>query len=150
MLVLPDALGEYRHPGEEKPIDPKAFGVADAVRMSMSIPYFFQPILLEHLETGVTSTIVDGGVLSNFPVWMFDAKDRDAVRPTFGFRLVGGRGVGGGVEKVIHGLGWGVELGSNIFHTATDAWDKMFLSTSTVVRTCAVEIGNVGTTDFNL
>ena len=65
--------------------------------------------------------IVDGGALSNFPVWIFDVEDRDALRPTFGFRLVGGKGVGGGLEGVIHTLGWAAEMGADIFHTATDA-----------------------------
>jgi NTE family protein len=150
MLDLPDALTRYRLAGSNQPIDPDQFAIADAVRMSMSIPYFFTPIELVHHETGTPSTIVDGGVLSNFPVWIFDVKDRDAVRPTFGFRLTGGRGVGGGLEGVIHTLGWAAEMGANIFHTATDAWDTYFLSTATLVRTCTVKIGDIGTTDFDL
>jgi hypothetical protein len=58
----------------------------------------------------------------------------DAARPTFGFRLIGGTGVGGGLQSVVQTLGWAAEVGADIFHTATDAWDKHFLSTSTVVR----------------
>ena len=87
MLVLPEALSEYSLTADGAPIEPSSFRVADAVRMSMSIPYFFQPVELFHKETG-QSTIVDGGVLSNFPVWIFDV-DHDAKRPTFGFKLVG-------------------------------------------------------------
>ncbi len=148
---LRDQIKLGANPDEDKPIVPDSFAIADAVRMSMSIPYFFQPIELVHNETGKSSTIVDGGVLSNFPVWIFDVEDRDALRPTFGFRLVGGKGVGGGLEGVIHTLGWAAEMGADIFHTATDAWDKHFLSKATIVRTCMVEIGDdIGTTDFDL
>ena len=150
MLVLPDALPSYRLAEEDGPIDSDGFEVAAAVRMSMSIPYFFQPIRLIHHETGEPSTIVDGGVLSNFPVWIFDVDDREATRPTFGFKLIGGKGVGGGLARVIHTLGWAVEMGSDIFHTATDAWDKHFLSQATAVRTCTVSAGEIGTTDFRL
>jgi NTE family protein len=150
MLVLPDALSGYRLDEGTEPIDPEAFEIADAVRMSMSIPYFFQPVRLVHHETGQPSTIVDGGVLSNFPVWIFDVHDRDPARPTFGFKLVGGKGVGGGLGRVIHALGWAVEMGSDIFHTATEAWDKRFLSQATAVRTCTVSAGEVGTTDFRM
>jgi NTE family protein len=150
MLVLPDALANYRLSAKGEAIDPAAFEVADAVRMSMSIPYFFQPVQLVHEETGTPSTIVDGGVLSNFPVWLFDVEDRDPVRPTFGFRLIGGKGVGGGLQHLIHTLGWAVEMGSDIFHTATDAWDKHWLSKATNVRTCTVSAGDIGTTDFAL
>jgi NTE family protein len=150
MLVLPDSLTNYRVSKNARPIDPKSFAVADAVRMSMSIPYFFQPIELIHNETGLASTIVDGGVLSNFPVWIFDVKDRDPVRPTFGFKLVGGMGVGGGLEKIIRASGWPVGMGVDIFHTTTEAWDKYWVSNSTYVRTCAISTGDIGTTDFNL
>jgi NTE family protein len=150
MLVLPEDLRNYRQPGGDGPIQPDTFKIADAVRMSMSIPYFFQPVELVHHETGAPSTIVDGGILSNFPVWLFDVADRQPDRPTFGFRLIGGRGVGGGLQKIVDDLGWPVQLGTNIVHTATDAWDTRFMTHSTVVRTCPVGAGDIGTTDFNL
>jgi NTE family protein len=150
MLVLPADLAKYRHPGTSEPIDPDATRIADGVRMSMSIPYFFQPVLLERIDTGKLSTIVDGGVLSNFPVWLFDVYDHAPTRPTFGFHLTGGKGVGGALGHIIDGLGWPVQLGSDIFHTSTEAWDKRFMSHSTVVRTCSIPAGDVGTTEFSL
>jgi NTE family protein len=150
MLVLPDSLPKYRVDKHSGPIDPRSFAVADAVRMSMSIPYFFQPIELIHNETGKPSTIVDGGVLSNFPVWIFDVKDRGPTRATFGFKLTGGKGVGGGLEKIVHAFGWPVQMGVDIFHTATDAWDTYWVSHASRVRTCAVSAGDIGTTDFHL
>jgi NTE family protein len=150
MLVLPADLDKYRHPGTREPIDPDTTKIADAVRMSMSIPYFFQPVLLERIDTGKLSTIVDGGVLSNFPVWLFDVYDSEPTRPTFGFHLTGGKGVGGALGHIIDGLGWPVRLGTDIFHTSTEAWDKRFMSHSTVVRTCSIPAGDVGTTDFSI
>ncbi len=150
MLVLPGSLSNYRLDKHSDPINPQTFAVADAVRMSMSIPYFFQPIELVHVETGLPSTIVDGGVLSNFPVWIFDVEDHDPERPTFGFKLIGGKGVGGSLEKIVRAFGWPVQMGVNIFHTATDAWDKHWVSSSTYVRTCTVSAGDIGTTDFDL
>jgi NTE family protein len=149
MLVLPDALSDYSLTKGGPPIERESFAVADAVRMSMSIPYFFQPIELFHAETGA-STIVDGGVLSNFPVWIFDVADRDPLRPTFGFKLIGGRDAGAGLERITNALGWPVRMGVDIFHTATDAWDKYWVSHSTYVRTCAISAGDIGTTEFDL
>ena len=149
MLVLPDDIALYKD-DKGKPYDPDELKIADAVRMSMSIPYFFQPIVLKDAETGADSVIVDGGVLSNFPVWLFDTQKATASRPTFGFHLVGGKGVGGGLNRIIHDLGWAVQEGVDIFHTATDAWDARFRSHSTVVRTCTIDAGTVGTTDFNM
>lgn len=149
LLVLPADLSSYRLPGTTQPIDPDAFRIADAVRMSMSIPYFFQPVLLESVTTGETCTIVDGGVLSNFPVWLFDVPDRDPARPTFGFHLVGGKRLGGPLAQIAERF-WPVELGVNMFQTASDAWDERFMTDSTVVRTCTVDAGDIGTTDFEL
>lgn len=41
MLVLPDDIKNYQNPQTGQPFDPDEFKIADAVRMSMSIPYFF-------------------------------------------------------------------------------------------------------------
>ncbi len=150
LLVLPDDLVNYRQPGGTDPIDPESYRIADAARMSMSIPYFFQPVELVNIESKLAGTIVDGGMLSNFPVWLFDTQDSAPVRPTFGFRLTGGKGVGGGVQNIVNGLGWPVQLGSEMFHTAMEAWDKRFMSHSTAVRTCPVDAGTIGSTQFDL
>jgi NTE family protein len=171
LLVLPEDLTRYRVPpaGDEprdKPaIDPAAFRISHAARMSMSIPYFFQPIELElmvdddgkPLEQPVRSSIVDGGTLSNFPVWLFDSATPK--RPTFGFTLSGGSGVGAGFNSLLdHALPWAGRFALEIFHTAEEAWDARFSTHSTNVRTvvvdATVEIDGqphaVGTTDFDM
>jgi NTE family protein len=149
MLVPPADLSNYKVPGQTAPIDPDAFKIANAVRMSMSIPFFFQPVLLESVETGEACTIVDGGILSNFPVWLFDV-DQAVTRPTFGFHLTGGKGVGEGVEHVLEALGWPVRLGVDMIRTTSEAWDERFMTHSTIVRTCPVPAGRVAATDFEL
>ncbi|HKZ41708.1 MAG TPA: patatin-like phospholipase family protein, partial [Candidatus Hodarchaeales archaeon] len=55
--------------------------IANAIRASVSIPLFFQPPPRDQLLT-------DGGLISNFPAWVFDS-DRVAnpMIPTVGFRL---------------------------------------------------------------
>ena len=71
--------------------DPDTDGrsVADAVCCSMAIPLFYRPRSLSY-TTGLsgaqtTATMVDGGMLSNFPVWVFDRTDSSEPRwPTFG------------------------------------------------------------------
>lgn len=49
--------------------------VAEAIRMSMSIPFVFEPVQLGR------NLMVDGGVLSNFPLTLFNGNE------TLGFRL---------------------------------------------------------------
>lgn len=152
LLVLPGDLQNYRDPATGKQIDPDSFRIARAARMSMSIPYFFDPVELQD-EQGRTCLIVDGGTLSNFPVWLWDVDPKvtghGPTRPTFGFTLSGGHGFGppGFVTKVTP---WHLRFAFDIFHTAESAWDERFVSHSTRVRTLAVDADDVGTTDFDL
>ncbi len=152
LLVLPDDLPTYRDPKTGKQIEPSDFRISRAARMSMSIPYFFQPVELLD-EQKRRCTIVDGGTLSNFPVWLFDVDPavtgRPPSRPTFGFTLKGGKGLGG-PEGLVKLAPWGIRFAFDIFHTAQEAWDARFVSHSTRVRTLAVDAADVGTTEFNL
>ncbi len=77
MLILPDDLRDYG-------IDPNEFSVALAVRMSISIPFYFKPV--ELTANGSTSYIVDGGVCCNFPITIFDVSDTPRW-PTIGFKF---------------------------------------------------------------
>ena len=125
--------------------------------MSMSIPYFFEPVELDRVLDGGDvrrSLIIDGGTLSNFPVWLFDVDPRTAgrapLRPTFGFTLKGGRGLAPGMRVFRKLVPWSARFGYDIFHTAQVAWDDRFVSHSTRVRTLAVDADDVATTDFRL
>ena len=150
MLVLPEDLGQYLDPRSRSPIDPGSTRIADAVRMSMSIPFFFTPDhpRPRHQRTGLypSSTAAWCPI---FPVWIFDV-DGDAQRPTFGFRLVGGEGAGGGYARVFEHIGWVVKTAVDLFQTASDAFDTESASHSTAVRTCALDADGIGTTDFTL
>ena len=72
-------------------VEPDDLPVAEAVRMSMSIPFFFSPVRWKHPDGKQQLTLVDGGMLSNFPVWLFDTPDLPDW-PTFGLRLSLARG----------------------------------------------------------
>ncbi|GAA1361251.1 patatin-like phospholipase family protein [Streptomyces beijiangensis] len=63
--------------------------LAEAVRCSLSIPFYFRPCTLTDPVTKESSVIVDGGVLSNFAVEIFDRKDGKESRwPTFGVQIL--------------------------------------------------------------
>ncbi len=78
-------------------LEPDAQSVVEAVRASMSIPFFFEPTHLDFVRTDEIGkehrdkcTLVDGGMLSNFPVGAFDRTDGRPPRwPTFGVKLSG-------------------------------------------------------------
>ena len=80
LLVLPHDLKFFG-------LDPDQFSISRAVRMSMSIPVFFEPVKLQD-GSGRTHFIVDGGLLSNYPVWLLDDNSKNPPWPTFGFKLV--------------------------------------------------------------
>lgn len=46
--------------------------VVDAVRMSMSIPLYFEALRFDGRNLGQGDTFVDGGVFDNFPIQIFD------------------------------------------------------------------------------
>ena len=80
LIRLPWDYERYGH-------DPDEQLVVDAVRASMAIPIFYEPARLRAAD-GRVSTLVDGGVLSNFPIDVFDRVDgREPRWPTFGVTL---------------------------------------------------------------
>ena len=83
LLALPDDLTLFG-------IDPQSFSVAAAVRMSMSIPLFYEPYKLKGCD-GRVHFIADGGMLSNYPVWILDDGASAPPYPVFGFRFIRSR-----------------------------------------------------------
>jgi NTE family protein len=133
--------------------DPDGLEVADAVRMSMGIPIFFEPFTVK--VSGEDVTLVDGGMLSNFPVWVFDS-DGVPDWPTFGLKLVDPepRQVEPGelpqvpiqrsaMKELIRYL-----LG--LVGTMTDAHDKIYLERDSFVRTITISNLGVKATEFDL
>ena len=83
-------------------LDPDEQSVAAAVRASISVPYLFEPVKLEY--PGGESLLVDGGLVSNFPIDAFDRTDgRPSRWPTFGVTLL--PQLPAGDTKLLPGLG---------------------------------------------
>jgi len=136
MLVLPRDIKHYG-------IDPDSLGIARAVRMSMSLPFFFEPVELED-GTGKKSYIVDGGLLSNYPVGIFDDEDEDALYPTIGYKLVE---PGEGKPREIRGP---ITLLAALFGTMMEAHDAQYIRDNNFARTVPIKTLGVGTTDFDI
>lgn len=135
-------------------LDPDERPVADAVRMSLSIPFYFRPCTLTDAITGERSTVVDGGVLSNFPIEIFDrTDDRPRRWPTFGVRLL--PDLPEGLGTVIPLLGLPalpvVRLLEQVVTTALVGNDQTHLDEPGVRdRTMTVNTAGVGLTDFDI
>jgi len=151
LLVLPDDISQYG-------IDPKRLLVSKAVRMSTSIPYFFDPVII---RSGAKrklpkpsfadqfAYIVDGGLLSNFPLWVFDREnspnpDVDKLIPTIGFQLVGR---GSGRPNTIVGP---ISMLKALFSTMMDAHDDRYIEDVNRFRTIKIPTLGVSITDFDI
>ena len=129
--------------------DPDELSVALAVRMSMSIAVFFKPVTFADWKTGREHLIVDGGMLSNFPVWLFDCGE--PLWPTIGVKFVekdpraalGTLGAHGGLFKV-------VDYARSLVETMMETHDRFYLEETDFHRTIAIDPLGVGTTDFDL
>ncbi len=153
MLVLPDdlALPDRKEP-QERSLQEQLqlshsdqFSVAEAVRLSMSIPLFFKPGMLGDRK------IVDGGILSNFPLWIYDLPQNPSSQrcprwPTFGLRLAESDNQ---KDRPINGP---FALLGAMFDTMMVARDRYHLSQSNQDRVINLDITdiNVTATEFNL
>lgn len=136
MMVLPDDLQKYH-------IEARNFSVASALRMSCGIPFFFEPVTL---KTGKgDSVIVDGGVLSNFPLWVFDDREGRKMRPIIGLKLSRRR-----EEQHPHEIKNGLNLFEALFTTMKDAHDERYISRRHERDIIFIPVDDYSATQFDL
>jgi NTE family protein len=135
-------------------LDPDGQRVADAVRMSLSIPFYFDPCTLRNPVSGGEATIVDGGVLSNFAIEIFDRTDgREPRWPTFGVRLLPDLPAGLGDLVPFFGLPMfpAVRLLEQVVATALVGRDQTHLERPGVrERTMTVDTKGTAITEFGI
>jgi NTE family protein len=133
-------------------LDPDEQLVADAVRASMSIPFFYEPIRFTGRDAEgkeAVSYMVDGGMLSNFPVDVFDRTDGKAPRwPTFGIKLSARPDAAQRQKYDVHGT---FSLARAMVGTMTSFHDQIHIDEpSTLARTMFVDTMGVRATDFEI
>lgn len=134
MIVLPDDLGKYG-------ISEDSFPIARALRMSCGIPFFFEPV---RLKVGSGDTIVvDGGVLSNFPMWMFDNGNKE--RPVLGFKLSASSEDFPGYQ-----IDNGLQLFEALFSTMKNAHDERYISRRHEKNIIFIPVDDHHATQFDL
>ncbi|MCD7033188.1 patatin-like phospholipase family protein [Metabacillus sp. GX 13764] len=135
MIVLPDDLLQYG-------LSPDRFSVARAVRMSCSLPYFFEPVKLT--ASAGRSIVVDGGVLSNFPIWLF-TEEKIRIRPVIGFKLSAGDDYR--PKKQIRNA---FEMYTALFETMKDAHDTRHILQKHEKNIVFIPVDYVVTTEFEM
>jgi NTE family protein len=137
-------------------LDADQLDVALAVRASMGMPFVFEPVRVRSPETGREHVLVDGGVLSNFPVWIFDCEGPPA-RPTFGLLLAETdprRPLADGLPPASASTSAGLRAlmahGRSLLQTVLEAHDRRHLRGADHVRTIQIPTYGVGAADFTL
>jgi NTE family protein len=141
---------EYREYG----LDPSKQRIVDAVRASMSIPFFFRPVQFRATTAVVDGTTfqagpvtwVDGGLLDNFPVDVFDRTDGVAARwPTIGIKLSARETTisSGETDSTI-------DEAISCLRTLLDNAERYYVSPDSAARTIFVDNCGIKATDFAL
>lgn len=136
MIVFPDDLSKYG-------INPGTFSIARALRMSCGVPFFFEPEKMKTPEG--ESIVVDGGVLSNFPIWLFDDDCGNRERPVLGLKLSQPK-QDMESQKIKNGL----NLFEALFTTMKDAHDARYISRKIEKNIIFIPVENVSATQFDL
>lgn len=119
--------------------------VADAIRISMSIPLFFKSVKYNN------SIYVDGGVLNNYPIRLFD--DGEPNSETLGFRLDSKKEIAilrdgkNPTATKINDIGDYVET---IMKTLLEAQQNVYLGKKDWDRTVYINTLGVGAIDFDI
>ncbi len=136
IVVLPDDLPKYQ-------CDIRTFSIARAVRMSCGIPFFFEPIKLNC--NGELAYMIDGGVLSNFPLWLFDQENVKKVRPIIGITLTGDRD-----KQPPKRIENALMMFSSLFSTMKDAHDNRYISRKLVKNIIFIPVKGISSADFDI
>lgn len=134
ILVLPDDLKNYG-------INAHTFSIAHALRMSCGLPFFFEPV---YLKNGVNeNVIVDGGVLSNFPLWIFD--NGHQIRPILGLKLSSAN-----EEMAPREIDNGIQLFEALFATMQNAHDNRYIARKHEKNIIFIPVEKFSTTQFDI
>lgn len=138
LVVIPDDLKRIYG------INPNYFPVSKAVRMSAGFPYFFMPKKLPGQLN--KSIIVDGGLLSNFPLWVFENGTNKHNRPILGVKL------SESIEKQDHPrtIKNALDMFHALFSTMKLAHDSRYISTSQKNNIIFIPVEGVESINFNI
>lgn len=134
LIILPDDLVEYN-------INPLDFEIAKAVRMSLSIPFFYDPVVLNVGD--MPCYIVDGGLLSNFPIWLFDVANQPRW-PTFGLNLYNN------VQNPSNNSDGFIPFVIDVVETSLATNEEIYFKDCDAVRIVNIPTLGINTVDFDI
>jgi len=137
LIVIPDDLKRVYG------MNGNTFKVATAIRMSASYPYFFMPKKIKNKQNE-RSYIVDGGLLSNFPLWVFRESNND-VRPVLGITL--SESMENNQSQQIKNS---LDMLQALFQAMLRAHDARYVSKTMQNNIVFIPVKDIKTTDFSI
>jgi len=111
--------------------------VAFAVRCSSTIPFFFQPV------PGDNTIYVDGGIISNLPLFLIDELELEDDIPALCFRLIQNIQTQKKSET-------GYQLGENLIDCILNSQSKIQFELSTNFQLIDINTDDIQATDFDI
>lgn len=138
LIVLPDDLERVYGLTREQ------CTIAAAVRMSAGFPFYFMPYILRNKQNE-KSLIVDGGLLSNFPLWIFNKCNQTILRPVLGLYLHNNEPL-----KNRRHISNGISLLQSILETMKSGHDISYIASEDKQNIIYLPTNNVDTLNFSL
>jgi len=123
--------------------------VAEAVRISMSIPLFFEALEVSDSQTGQDNVLCDGGVMRNYPINIFDippltGQVTEGVNPkTLGVRFKSKINCG----KITNILEYIINLVHSFLQVQQDIYNR---SPEDIDRSIEINTGDISPVNFNI
>lgn len=145
LLVLPQDAARFGY-------DPDSLSIAWALRMSASVPVLFTPVPLVDQRTGRTHLVVDGSVLSNYPLWLLDPPPGEEPQwPALGLTICPHSPSDCATcPEDAHEVQDVGEFLRALWHSMASALDRLYLSQAHWERTVAIDCVDVPATRFDL
>ncbi len=136
MITFPDDLYIYG-------FSLSNFRVSKAIRMSVSIPFFFKPV--EFIHGDGLSYIVDGGVCCAYPISIFDNYNDKEDIPTIGFKFDNIE-----LSNTKQGKNEPLSFLFDIADTMNKKDSKEWMTDKNIDRTILIPTLGISSTDFDL
>ncbi|HXG41359.1 MAG TPA: patatin-like phospholipase family protein [Dehalococcoidia bacterium] len=145
LLVLPQDVARFGY-------DPDQMSIALALRMSASVPVLFTPVPLVDKGSGRTHLVVDGSVLSNYPLWLLDPPaGEEPAWPALGLTICPQTAEDCTTcPGEVHEVQDVSQFLEALWHSMASALDRAYLSRGHWERTVAIDCLDLPSTRFDL
>lgn len=128
-IIIPEDMADYG-------MNPEEVSIAEAVYMSMSVPFLFKPTILNTKQDNKKCILCDGEILSDYPIYIFDVNSMPAW-PTIGVKVLKKAGEVDASDALER------EYALNILDAVQQTKNLCYTNRANLLRTIKIEIDNI-------